>query len=65
MSKIAPEITTTKRKIVMAILPWAIIALTATAFAGIVTGWTLRSTDQGRIEASAKQLVESMSKTAE
>lgn len=50
------EITTTKKKIFMAILPWAIIALSATSIGSIALGWNLRSSDYSRTQGEANAI---------
>lgn len=63
MSKETKEITTTKKKIFIAILPWAIIALTATSIGSIALGWNLRSGDYSRTQGEANAIVDKQLKS--
>jgi len=56
------QLITTKRKIFMAILPWAIIVVAGALFAGVVTGWTMRSSDYSRNSAEAQTIASQMLK---
>jgi cell division septal protein FtsQ len=50
----APKPTYTKKQVFMAVLPWAIIVIATVGFIGVVTGWTLRSSDISRVHAEAQ-----------
>jgi hypothetical protein len=56
------ELTTTRKKIFIAILPWAIIALTATSIGSIALGWNIRSADYSRIQGEANAMVQTQLK---
>jgi len=54
------ERTFTRKQVFVSLLPWAIILIAIVAIVSVITGWTLRSADQCRIEAAASALVKSL-----
>lgn len=54
--------THTKKAVAIALAPYIVILVMATAFGGVVLGWTLRSEDNGRIQHAANSLVEDLAK---
>lgn len=57
-------IKTAKTVEIKLLVPWAIITIMLIAVAGLITGWTLRSNDYGRVKAEAAHMVQ-LSKSVE
>ncbi len=55
-------VTHTKKAVAIALAPYIVILVMATTLGGTILGWTLRSDDNGRVQAAANQLVENLAK---
>lgn len=52
--------TYNKKQVFWAILPWSIIVIVTVGFAGIVSGWTLKSGYEGQVRADALVVLEDL-----
>ena len=62
MAQPKTPVTHTKKAVAAALAPYLVILIIASTFGGVVLGWTLRSDDNGRVQAAANNLVEDLAK---
>ena len=62
MAQPKTPVTHTKKAVAAALAPYLVILIIASTFGGVVLGWTMRSDDNGRIQAAANSLVEDLAK---